>query len=119
MTPAGPPAAGRHLRGDVVLCAAPGDFGKPRPAVVVQSDAVNATHPSTTLCPLTSAWVDAPLFRPVVEPTRDNGLRERSQVMVDKVTSLANHRITDNIGRLDATGLHAVDAALAFWLGLR
>ena len=33
-------------RGDVVIVAAPGDYGKPRPAVIVQSDALSDAHAS-------------------------------------------------------------------------
>ncbi len=31
-------------RGDIVIVAFSGDFGKPRPAVIVQSDYLNDTH---------------------------------------------------------------------------
>src|ERR1017187_6373104 len=51
------------MRGDVVVCAAPGDYGKPRPAVVVQSDLFNGTHASVVVCLITSHLEDAPLFR--------------------------------------------------------
>ena len=75
-------------RGDVVLVAARGDSaGKPRPAVVIQSDLFNPTHDSVTLCLITSELRDAPLFRPDLKPTRENGLSKTSQVMVDKIFS--------------------------------
>ncbi len=50
-------------RGDVVLVAVPGDYGKPRPAVVIQTDLANETHASFVVCPMTSYIQDAPLFR--------------------------------------------------------
>ena len=59
-------------RGDVVTVAVQGDSGKPRPAVVVQSDLFNETHPSITVLPLTSTIVDAPLIRLTVDPGREN-----------------------------------------------
>ncbi|MYD87803.1 MAG: type II toxin-antitoxin system PemK/MazF family toxin, partial [Acidobacteria bacterium] len=44
-----------HLRrGDVVTVAASGDFGKPRPAVVVQSDVFPHEHASVIVCQMTS-----------------------------------------------------------------
>jgi len=46
-------------RGDVVTVAAAGDYGKPRPALIVQADLFNAAHPSVTVLPLTSTIVDA------------------------------------------------------------
>jgi hypothetical protein len=41
-------------RGDVVAVALPGEFGKPRPGLIVQSDLFNQTHPTLALLPLTS-----------------------------------------------------------------
>ena len=49
-------------RGDLVIVAASGDYGKPRPAVVVQTDAVPATHTSVVICQMTSEAVDARIF---------------------------------------------------------
>ncbi len=72
-------------RGDIVTVAATGDDGKPRPAVVVQTDLLNDTHASVVVCLITSSLVDAPLLRLTVEPSERNGLRRRSQVMVDKL----------------------------------
>ena len=65
-------------RGDVVVVALAGDYGKPRPALVIQSDLFNETHASVTIVPLTSTLVDAPIFRLSVEPSRANGLRSLS-----------------------------------------
>ncbi|MFI5021178.1 MAG: type II toxin-antitoxin system PemK/MazF family toxin [Alphaproteobacteria bacterium] len=105
-------------RGDVVLAATPGDYGKPRPAVVTQSDIFNETHPSVVMCPLTTFRVEAPLFRITVEPTQGNGLRRPSQVMVDKITTLRRDRLRSTIGRLDQETMRRVDRALAVFLGL-
>ena len=42
-------------RGDVVLVVLPGDYGKPRPAITVQSDLLNTEDPASYLvCPLTT-----------------------------------------------------------------
>ncbi len=105
-------------RGDVVLCAAPGDYGKPRPAVVVQSDLFNPTHPSITLCPVTSDLQPATLFRMGVIPSSGNGLKKRSQVMVDKITSLPLKRIGKVIGSLSSEQIRNIDTSLKLWLGL-
>ena len=106
-------------RGDIVVSAAPGDYGKPRPAVVVQSDLFNETHASVTLCPITSYLIDAPLFRIPVAPGGGTGLRTASQVMVDKVISIPRTRIAKKAGRLPAPVLRLVDEALRLWLGVR
>ena len=105
-------------RGDVVLCAAPGAYGKPRPAVVVQSDLFNADHASLTLCPITGTLRDAPLFRLNVTPSPHNGLKKRSQIAIDKMASVKVERVQKVIGRLNADEIRAVDRALKLWLAL-
>jgi len=110
--------AKRIRRGDVVLIALPGDYGKPRPAVVVQTDLVNDTHASVTLCPLTSHLVAAPLFRLDVEPSDKNGLQKHSQVMVDKIATVRWDRVREVVGHLDEDAMLPLGRSLAFWLGL-
>ncbi|MGY9040082.1 MAG: type II toxin-antitoxin system PemK/MazF family toxin, partial [Rhodobacterales bacterium] len=70
-------------RGDLVTVALQGDYGKPRPALVIQADQF-ADLGSVVILPITSTLVDAPLLRPTVEPTPENGLRKASQIMLDK-----------------------------------
>lgn len=105
-------------RGDVVVVALPGDYGKPRPALIIQSDLFNETHASITVVPVTSTIVDAPLFRLTVEPSRGNGLRSLSQLMIDKVTTVSRTRITQSIGRLEDDLMVRVSRALALWVGI-
>lgn len=105
-------------RGDVVTVAVPGDYGKPRPAVVVQADLFNGTHSSVTLLPLTSTVVDAPLFRMTIDPGRRNGLTRVSQVMVDKIISVPRGKVGAAIGRLEDETMLRVGRALAVWLGI-
>ena len=105
-------------RGDVVLAVARGDYGKPRPAVIVQSDLFNATHASLLVCLLTTDLVDAPLFRLSLAPSATNGLREVSQIMVDKLLALPRERIRERIGAVDDETLLGMNRALALMLGL-
>jgi len=105
-------------RGDLVVVAMPGDYGKPRPALVVQSDLFNDTHASITVAPVTSTIVDTPLFRVTVEPSRGNGLRLVSQIMVDKFTTVRRQRLAQTIGRLDEDVMLRVSRALALWFGI-
>jgi mRNA interferase MazF len=100
------------------VSAAPGDFGKPRPALVVQSDLFNPTHASLVICPITSHLVDAPLFRLTIEPSQENGLKTESQIMVDKITAINRERVGKRVGRLIDTELAEVDRALLLWLGI-
>ena len=104
-------------RGDLVTVAMPGDFGKPRPALVLQSDLFDQTGTVTVLL-VSSTLVDAPLIRVTVEPSPNNGLRARSQVMVDKAMSVRRDRIGTTIGRLDAETMLSVTRGLAVFLGI-
>lgn len=104
-------------RGDVVTVALQGDLGKPRPALVIQSDLFDL-HPSVTILPVTSDLRATPLFRIAVNPTPDNGLNKPSQVMVDKPQSVARDKIGAVVGRLDDAAMLAVNRALAVFLGL-
>lgn len=104
-------------RGDLVTVAAPGDYGKPRPALVIQSDLFEEL-PSVTLCLVTSELRDAPIFRITVDPSPDNGLRRVSQIQVDKVLIVARERIGGTIGRLDDTTMLKVNRSLAVFLGI-
>jgi len=106
-------------RGAVVVVAARGAYtGKPRPALVVQSDLFNPTHASVTICPITSDCVDAPLFRITLPPGERTGLRTVSQIMVDKIVSVPRSAVTAEIGRCEETELTAADDALRRWLAL-
>ena len=105
-------------RGDIVLVVARGDYGKPRPAIIVQSDLYNATHASMLVCLLTTEIIKAPLFRLSLRPTPENGLHEVSQIMVDKLVALPRDRIYDCIGTVDDATLLALNRCLALMLGL-
>lgn len=106
-------------RGSIVVLAARGAYtGKPRPAVVVQSDAFNATHASITVCPITSDCVDAPLFRVALPPGDRTGLVVASQVMVDNVSSVPRSAVARAIGACNDLHLEQIDEALRRWLDL-
>jgi|SRR5579863_3082787 mRNA interferase MazF len=105
-------------RGDVVTVAAAGDYGKPLPAVIVQTDALPAEHASVVVCQMTSDGDDAPDFRVAVEPTERNGLRARSHVMADKPVTIRRARIGKKIGQLDEGDITRLNIALAFVMGL-
>jgi len=105
-------------RGDVVVCALSGDYGKPRPAVVVQSDLFNETHASVVLCPISSDLTGLTLFRVAVPASQASGLRKDSEVMVDKMTAARRTRVRRRIGRLSRAQMSLVDSALRTWLEL-
>jgi mRNA interferase MazF len=105
-------------RGQILIVAAPGDFGKPRPAVVVQSDVLNLDHETISVCLLTSDVRGERTFRVDLEPTVENGLNVQSQVMTDKILSLPRRRLGRIAGVVDAEQMAAIDLALRWTLGL-
>jgi len=104
-------------RGDLVTVALAGDYGKPRPALVIQSDLFDEV-PSVTFCLVTSALRETPLIRITVDPSPDNGLQRISQIQVDKVMTVARERIGKTIGRLDDATMLKVNRSLAIFIGI-
>ncbi len=104
-------------RGDLVTVALQGDQGKPRPALLVQSDHFGDLV-SVTVLPITSRLIEAPLLRVPIEPSEQNGLTTRSQVMVDKPQTPLRSKLGTVIGRLDDASLITVNRLLAVFLGL-
>ena len=104
-------------RGSLVTVALQGEHGKPRPALVVQSESFPTTSTVVVLL-LSSALRDAPLIRVTVQPTDGNGLRIVSQVMVDKSFAVARRRVGSVFGRLEESSMLEVSQRLALLLGI-
>lgn len=106
-------------RGTVVTVAGAGEYGKPRPAVVVQHEELSkAGLSSVVLCLISSHGVEGVDFRIRVEPSDENGLRKPSDIMVDKILTVSRDRIGASVGQLDDAILLRLNRALAFVLGL-
>ncbi|MEI4482792.1 MULTISPECIES: type II toxin-antitoxin system PemK/MazF family toxin [unclassified Phyllobacterium] len=103
-------------RGDLVTVAISGDFGKPRPALIIQSDQFSGTGTLTVLL-LSGTPVDAPLIRLTIQPTPGNGLRKASQIMVDKAMSVKRDKLGEPFGHLDDETMVSVNRSLALFLG--
>lgn len=104
-------------RGEFVTIAMQGDFGKPRPALVIQADQFSE-HATVTVLPVTSTMVAAPLLRITVEPSPENGLQNTSQVMVDKSMTVKRDKVGAPFGRIDADTILEVERCLAVFLGI-
>lgn len=104
-------------RGDLVTIALQGTYGKPRPALVIQSD-LFAEHPSVTILPVTGELRNTPLFRISVEPNVTNGLHKTSQIMADKVQTVPREKIGEVFGHMAEEDMLAVSRALAVFLGV-
>lgn len=105
------------MRGDLVSIAMQGDFGKPRPALVIQANHFSE-HSSVTVLPITSTLVAAPLLRVTVQPSAENGLQKPSQVMVDKAMTVKRNKVGPAFGHIDADALVEVERCLAVFLGI-
>lgn len=105
------------MRGDFVTIAMQGDFGKARPALVIQANHFNE-HASVTVLPVTSTLVAAPLLRVTVQPSTENGLQKPSQVMVDKAMTVVREKVGLTFGHIDANALVEVERCLAVFFGI-
>ncbi|CCF18184.1 conserved protein of unknown function [Pseudorhizobium banfieldiae] len=104
-------------RGDLVTIALPGDFSKPRPALIIQSDLFAETGTVTVLL-VSATIVEAPLIRVTVHPSAANRLRKISQVMVDKAMSVKRDKLGPTFGRLEDESMLAVNRSLAVFLNI-
>ncbi len=104
-------------RGDLITVALQGDLGKPRPALVLQSDWF-VGHPTVTVLPVTGTLVDAPLMRITLEPNVANGLNKTSQVMVDKTITVRREKIGSVLGQVAPEKMLEIERCLAVFLGI-
>lgn len=105
------------MRGDFVTITMQGDFGKPRPALIIQADQFDQ-HATVTVLPVTATLVAAPLLRVSVQPSAGNGLQKPSQVMVDKAITVKRDKIGQVFGRIDTDVMVQVERCLAVFLGI-
>jgi mRNA interferase MazF len=105
-------------RGEIWTAAAGGTYvGKPRPVVILQDDRFDATA-YVTVCAFTTDPTEAPLMRLVIEPDEFNLLRERSALMVDKITTIPRSRLGQRVGRLADEDMVRIGRAVLVFLGL-
>jgi mRNA interferase MazF len=104
-------------RGNIVTVAIKGDHGKPRPALVIQSNLFDG-HPSATVLPITSELRNTPIFRITVTPNNANGLQKLSQVMVDKAMTVRCEKCVKVFGNLEDTEMLEITRALAVFFGI-
>ncbi len=104
-------------RGDFVTIVMQGDFGKPRPALVIQANQFDE-HVTVTVLPVTSTLVAAPLLRITIRPDASNGLQMPSQIMVDKAMTVKRNKVRPTFGRIDVDAMVEVERCLAVFLGI-
>lgn len=106
-------------KGDVVIVPGGPDYGKVRPAIVVQADAVTRVWNSVFVCPQSSHPTEVETFARIsLDASPDNGLRVPSQIMVDKITTYPLDRVRGPIGPIDEKSVEALNVSLVVLLGL-
>lgn len=103
-------------KGDIIICALPGDYGKPRPAVVIQSEKSNKNRSSVLICPLTTHLTNDLEVRMLLTPTKLNGLLSESQIMIDKCGAIKKEKIQKKIGKLSAIKIEELTKAFIAFL---
>ncbi len=104
-------------RGDIIIVAPPSEFGKPRPAVVIQAD-LAMDGETVTFLPITSDLEHFVKIRVPLMPDPMNGLRKPSEVMIERIQTMSLRRIGGIIGQIDRKTMNAVESALMVHLGL-
>lgn len=104
-------------RGDLITVAIQGDFGKPRPALVIQADSFDGL-PTVSVLPVTGTLTTAPLLRVTVEPDKENGLHKVSQVMIDKVITVKRDKTGQAFGHINPNLMIEIERRLALFLGI-
>ncbi len=104
-------------RGDFVTISKQGDFGKPRPALVIQADQFDK-HATVTVLLVSGTLVDAPLLRVTIQPDEANGLQKPSQVMIDKTMTVKRDKLGKAFGSADDAAMLEVGRCLAVFLGI-
>ncbi len=105
-------------RGQLVIVSAQGDYGKPRPAVVIQNSRLLDQIDSVTVCFLTTRIVPARNLRVTIKPDALNGLLEPSQVQIEKIMTFPRSKVRGPIGQLSENELRDVDRYLMIFLDL-
>lgn len=105
------------IRGDLISVIVPGAYGKPRPAVIIQSDLFEE-HPSVVILPVTSTLRETPLFRIRIEPSSENGLQSLSDIMIDKITTIPRKKTGPAFGRLEDRHMISIERLLPVFLGI-
>jgi mRNA interferase MazF len=90
---------------------------KPRPVVIIQHAHFDVLD-SVTICGFTKDPTDLPLFRILIEPSKLNGLRFPSRIMVDKILTIRKNKLGYRIGRLEDKDITRLDRTIATFLGL-
>lgn len=104
-------------RGDIISVAVQGDYGKPRPAVVVQTDLVPHTD-SVLVTFVTGDLSPSDIYRVSINADEHTGLRKPSEIMAEKTMMVMRRKCGPVFGRVPDEVMAELNQALIFVFGL-
>jgi mRNA interferase MazF len=104
-------------RGEIWTISAGVYAGKPRPAVILQSNAFQSLD-SVTVCPFTTDLRGTEIVRVLIEPNDQNHLLLPSKLMADKVSTIAKSKLGKYLGALGDDDMRRLERAVMTFLGL-
>lgn len=90
---------------------------KPRPVLILQDD-LYATESSVIVLPVTSVLRAAGLARYRLSPSEENGLRQESDVQIDKITTIRREQLLQRIGAVGSRDLREIERLILPILGM-
>lgn len=78
------------------------EAGKVRPVVIVQTNLLNNVHPSTLVCPVTTDVIPQSAILRVNLRKSKSGLRQDSDIMIDRLRAIDSRRLVKKVGVVDA-----------------
>jgi mRNA interferase MazF len=104
-------------RGEVwTQSGASGYASKPRPVLILQSDLLIGTD-SMIICPFTSHDNEEIPTRVKVAPNAENGLREPSDLMTEKITAVPRTKLGKRLGVVTIDDMERTEEAILMVLG--
>ena len=77
------------------------ETGKVRPVVIIQTNLLNKSHPSTVVCPITTnVQTESEILRVHLTKGTAN-VKEDCDIMIDQIRAIDNSRLLSRIGQLD------------------
>jgi mRNA interferase MazF len=76
------------------------ETGKVRPILIVQTDLLNKTHPSTLICPITTNVQPKSEVLRVHLKKGQAKVKEDCDIMIDQIRAIDNRRLIKKVGEL-------------------
>jgi mRNA interferase MazF len=94
------------------------ETGKVRPVVILQTDLLNKTHPSTIVSPITTNVQPESEILRVHLPKGTANLKENCDVMIDQIRAIDNSRFVKKLGQLNESIIQKIKENISIVLDL-